>query len=85
LHISEKIVGAMVAWTFMALMVAYLLGMMLEVFIVLELIGVIVIREVLDLFTPTDLKHKVDAFVFIGVLMFIVIVIRRVLLILEIF
>ena len=47
--------------------------------------GLLTAREVLDLFTPTDLKHKVDAFVFIGVLMFIVIVIRRVLLILEIF
>jgi len=84
MYISEKMVGAMVVWTIIALVVAYLVGMMLEVFIVLELIGLIIVREVLDLFTPTNLKHRVDAFIFIGVLVFIAIVMRKVLVILEI-
>ena len=84
MYISEKMVGAMAAWTLAALVVAYLIGMMLEVFIVLELIGLIIVREILDLFTPTDLKQRVDAFIFIGVLIFIAIVMRKVLIILEI-
>jgi len=79
MHVSEKIVGAMVAWTLPALAVAYLIGYMLEVFIVLELIGLIIIREVLDLFTPGALKQRVDAFIFVGVLIFAVIVMRKVL------
>jgi hypothetical protein len=84
MHVSEKIVGALVLWTLVALVAAYLIGYMLEVFIVLELIGLIVIREVLDLFTPLRLKARVDAFIFIGVLIFIAIVMRKVLLILEV-
>jgi hypothetical protein len=84
MHISEKMVGAMVAWTLAALVVAYLIGMMLEVFIVLELIGLIIVREVLDLFTPTNLKQRVDAFIFIGFLVFTAIVMRKVLIILEV-
>jgi hypothetical protein len=84
MYISEKMVGAMVVWTMIALVVAYLVGMMLEVFLVLELIGLIIVREVLDLFTPADLKHRVDAFIFVGVLLFIGVVMRKVLLILEI-
>ena len=82
MHVSEKIVGAMVAWTIPALAAAYLIGAMLEVFIVLELIGLIVIREVLDLFTPGHLKQRVDGFIFIGVLIFAAIVMRKVLIIL---
>ena len=85
MHISEKLVGAMVAWTLVALLVAYLIGMMLEVFMVLELIGLIVVREILDLFTPTNLKQRVDAFIFIGFLIFAAIVMRKILIILEIF
>jgi hypothetical protein len=84
MYISEKIVAAMTAWCAVAFVLAYLIGPLLETFTVLMLIGLIVVREILDLFTPSRLKERVDVFIFLGLLLFGVIVARRVLSILNV-
>jgi len=84
MYISEKIVAAMTAWCVAAFVLAYLIGPLLETFTVLLLIGLIVVREILDMFTPSRLKERVDAFIFLGLLVFVLIVIRTVLLILNV-
>jgi hypothetical protein len=84
MYISEKIVAAMTAWCVAAFVLAYLIGPLLETFTVLLLIGLIVVREILDIFTPSRLKERVDVFIFLGLLVFVLIVMRKVLTILNV-
>ena len=74
----------MTGWTIAAFVLAHMIGPLMETFVILEIIGLIVVREILDLFTPTRLKERVDVFIFIGLLVVAVIVMGRVLAILGI-
>ena len=84
MHITEKLIGAMVIWTLVAFLISHFIGAFLEVFIILEVVGLIVVREGLDLLTPTNLKQRIDMFIFIGVFLFIIIFIKEVMTILRI-
>lgn len=81
--VSEKIIAGMAGWTVLAFIAAYLIGPPLEVFMIIELIGLVIIRELLDIFTPFVLKKKMDMFIFLGLFIFALIVARRIMIVLE--
>jgi hypothetical protein len=75
-QLSEKIALAMTVWVLFALVLAMSSG--LEVFLTLILIGVLVIRELTDSFTPVKVKERMDFFIYAFLIVFAVIVVRRV-------
>lgn len=76
MQLSEKIVLAMAVWILFALILSLNSG--LEVFLTLILIGVLVIRELTDSFTPTYIKERVDFFIYTFLAVFAIIVVKRV-------
>lgn len=47
------------------------------------LIGLLVIRELTDGFLTRELRHRMDFFIYVGLVLFVVVVLRRVLLVLS--
>lgn len=76
LQLSEKIVLAMMVWVAFALVLS--VGSGLEVFLTLILIGVLIVRELTDSFTPLRLKERMDFFIYTFLVVFAIIVVRRV-------
>lgn len=76
LQLSEKIVLAMAAWVVFALLLALSAG--IEVLLTLILIGVLIIRELTDSFTPVRVRERVDFFIYTFLVVFAIIVVRRV-------
>jgi hypothetical protein len=76
LQLSEKIVLAMIVWVLFSLVLSLNSG--LEVFATLILIGVLIIRELTDSFTPVRTKERVDFFIYAFLVVFAIIVTRRV-------
>ena len=76
MQLSEKIALAMTVWVLFALVLAMSSG--LEVFLTLILIGVLIIRELTDSFTPVRVKERVDFFIYAFLVVFAIIVVRRV-------
>ncbi len=54
----------------------------LEVFVVLILIGVLIIRELTESFAPNDLKDRMNFFIYTGLIIFVVIVARKIIIVL---
>jgi hypothetical protein len=75
--ISEKVTLAMTLWVIFALIITSSAG--LEVFIVLILIGVLIIRELSDVFTPFEIKNRLDVFIYVGLVIFVGILISKIL------
>jgi len=79
---SEKVTLVFIAWI---LVVLFLTGdENLELFFILVFIGILIIRELTDVFLPGDLKDRMNTFIYIFVLIFIVIVGKKVITILGI-
>jgi hypothetical protein len=58
-------------------------NVMLEVFSVMILIGILILRELIDTFAPNDLKDRMNFFIYTGTIIFFGIVIRKIILMLE--
>jgi hypothetical protein len=80
--LSEKIALAIILWTCGILIVTP--EGMLDLLVVLVLIGVLIIRELTDVFTNKELKDRINLFIYIGLIIFIGIVIHKVVSILKI-
>jgi len=79
---SEKITVVFSAWTIAML---FLTGdENLEIFFVLIFIGVLVTRELTDVFAPSNLKDRMNSFIYIFLIIFIVIVGKKIITILGI-
>lgn len=78
---SYKIFIAMLIWTTMSVMISLSSG--IEVLATLILIGLLVIRELTDGFLTQELRLRMDFFIYAGLLLFVVVVLRRVLLVLS--
>ncbi|HJX04699.1 MAG TPA: hypothetical protein VJ489_02660 [Thermoplasmata archaeon] len=76
IQLSNWILLSMVVCVFFALVLS--LGSGIEVFLTLILIGVLVVRELMDSFTPIKIKERVDLFIYAFLAAFAVIVTRRV-------
>jgi len=75
-RLSEKIILAILIWVAFALLLAGNAG--LAVFPTFILIGLLVIHEFSDSFTPVDIKGRVDFFVNAFLVVFAIIVVRSV-------
>ena len=80
--ISEKITLVTVLWI---LVVLFITGNAnLEIFFILIFIGILIIRELIDVFTTVNLKDRMNLFIYTFILVFIVIVGQKIISILGI-
>jgi len=81
LLISHKIFLAMFIWTVIAVLISVSAG--IEVLATLELIGLLVVRELTDGFLTNEVRQRMDFFIYGGLVLFVVVVLRRVYLVLS--
>ena len=74
--ISHKVFIAVAIWTVVSILISLAAGV--EVLATLILIGLLVTRELTDGFLSRELRYKLDFFVYAGLLLFVVVVVRRV-------
>lgn len=79
--ISHKVFISMLLWTVISVLISLSAG--IEVLVTLELIGLLVIRELTDGFMSSDLRRRMDLFIYAGVVLFVIVVLRRVILVLS--
>ena len=79
--VSHKVFIALLIWTVISILVSLAAGV--EVLATLVLIGLLVTRELTDGILPAELRFKLDFFVYAGLVLFVVVVVRRVWTILD--
>ena len=79
---SEKITLIIAIWVLLVLLITG--DASLEIFFVLIFIGVLIVRELTDVFTTTDFKERMNIFIYIFIIVFIVIVGKKIINILGI-
>ena len=80
--LSEKITLVLSVWILIILIVTG--DANLEIFFILIFIGVLVLRELTDIFTTSDLKDRMNLFIYIFLIIFVIIVGRKILEILNV-
>jgi hypothetical protein len=74
--ISEKLTLIIIFWI---LIVLFITGEAnLEIFFILIFIGILILRELTDVFTTTNLKDRMNIFIYLFILIFIVIVGKKI-------
>jgi len=81
LLVSHKIFISMLVWTIISILISLSAG--IEVLATLELIGLLVIRELTDGFLTNETRQRIDFFIYAGLVLFVVVVLRRVWLVLS--
>ncbi|HEX7391336.1 MAG TPA: hypothetical protein VF374_00090 [Thermoplasmata archaeon] len=81
LLISQKVFISMFVWTVASVLISLSAG--IEVLVTLELIGLLIIRELTDGFLTSDIRRRMDLFIYAGLVLFVVVVLRRVWLVLS--
>jgi len=81
LLVSHKIFISMLVWTIISILISLSAG--IEVLATLELIGLLVIRELTDGFLTKEIRQRMDFFIYAGLVLFVVVVLRRVWLVLS--
>lgn len=79
--ISQKVFVSMFVWTVASVLISLSAG--IEVLVTLELIGLLIIRELTDGFLTGDIRRRMDLFIYAGLVLFVVVVLRRVWLVLS--
>ena len=79
--VSHKIFISMLVWTVISILISLSAG--IEVLATLELIGLLVIRELTDGFLTNETRQRMDFFIYAGLILFVVVVLRRVWLVLS--
>jgi len=79
---SEKITIFIIAWIIFVLLITG--NANLELFFILIFIGVLIIRELTDIFTTVDIKDRINLFIYIFLIIFIIIIGRKILEILKV-
>ena len=79
--VSHKIFISMLVWTIISILISLSAG--IEVLATLELIGLLVIRELTDGFLTRETRQRMDFFIYAGLVLFVVVVLRRVWLVLS--
>ena len=79
--ISHKVFIAVAIWTVVSILISLAAGV--EVLATLILIGLLVTRELTDGFLTSETRQRMDFFIYAGLLLFVVVVLRRVWLILS--
>jgi hypothetical protein len=79
--VSHKIFISMLVWTIISILISLSAG--IEVLATLELIGLLVIRELTDGFLTKEIRQRMDFFIYAGLVLFVVVVLRRVWIVLS--
>jgi hypothetical protein len=79
---SEKITLFIAGWILFVLIITG--DVNLEIFFILIFIGVLIIRELTDVFSSTNLKDRMNIFIYIFLIIFMVIVGKKVLTIIAV-
>ena len=79
--VSHKIFISMLVWTIISILISLSAG--IEVLATLELIGLLVIRELTDGFLTNETRQRMDFFIYAGLVLFVLVVLRRVWLVLS--
>lgn len=80
--LSEKITVIIALWIIIVMIITGEGN--LEIFFILIFIGVLIIRELTDVFTSINIKDRMNLFIYIFLLIFMVIVGRKIMSILSI-
>ena len=73
--VSHKIFISMLVWTIISILISLSAG--IEVLATLELIGLLVIRELTDGFLTNETRQRMDFFIYAGLILCVVVVLRR--------
>ena len=76
LLVSHKLFISMLVWTIASVAISLSAG--IEVLATLELIGLLVTRELTDGLLTNQIRQRMDVFIYAGLLLFVVVVLRRV-------
>ena len=79
---SEKITLVLIAWIILLLFITG--DENLEIFFILIFIGVLITRELTSMFATVDIKDRIDLFIYIFIIIFIVIVGKKIITILGV-
>jgi len=74
--ISHKVFISMLVWTVIAVLISLSAGV--EVLVTLELIGLLVVRELTDGFLTAEIRRRMDLFIYAGLVLFVAVVLNRV-------
>lgn len=74
--LSHKIMLAMIIWTIAAIAISS--GSDYEIFFIMEMIGFLIIRELVDSYATIEIKERLDIFLYLGLLVFAAMFLRRV-------
>jgi hypothetical protein len=66
----------MLVWTVIAVLISLSAGV--EVLVTLELIGLLVVRELTDGFLTAEIRRRMDLFIYAGLVLFVAVVLNRV-------
>ena len=75
MQLSIKIMLTMVLWSIMSALVSS--GTNFEVFLTIETIGLLMIREFVDSFATTDIKERLNIFFYVGLFIFTIVITRK--------
>jgi len=81
LLLSQKVFVGLAVWTVFSVLVSISAG--LEVLLTLELIGLLIAVELTSGLLSRELRGRMEYFIYTGLLLFVVVVLRRVWLILS--
>jgi len=81
LLLSQKVFVGLAVWTVFSVLVSISAG--LEVLLTLELIGLLIAVELTSGLLSKELRNRMEYFIYTGLLLFVVVVLRRVWLILS--
>jgi hypothetical protein len=81
LLISEKVFLGMLVWTIVSILISISAG--IEVLLTLEVIGLLVARELTDSLLTRELRDRMDFFIYAGLILFMIVVVRRIWLVLS--
>ncbi len=79
--LSQKVFVGLSVWTVFSILVSISSG--IEVLLTLELIGLLIAVELTSGLLTKDLRNRMEYFIYTGLLLFVVVVLRRVWLILS--
>jgi hypothetical protein len=74
--LSEKITVIIAVWILIAMIITGEGN--LEIFFILIFIGVLIIRELTDIFTSSDLKQRMNIFIYLFIIVFIIVVGKKI-------
>ena len=74
--VSYRIFTSMLLWTVISVLISLSSGV--EVLVTLELIGLLVVRELTDGFIMAEIRRRMDLFIYAGLVLFVAVVLNRV-------